>query len=67
MRVLSATKLCGHKSNRLDIDVKDAQDAITSIIKAFDDVDASNIESVMDKLITTGKMLPGNAVMYCEE
>lgn len=37
-----------------DIDVSDAQDAITAITKAFD-IDASQIEGVMDKLVTVGK------------
>ena len=40
-----------------DIDVSDAQDAITSIVKAFD-IDASDIESVIDKLVTTGNNFP---------
>lgn len=37
-----------------DIDVADAQNAVTSIIKAFD-VDIGQIESVMDKLVVVGK------------
>ncbi len=37
-----------------DIDVSEAQDAITSIVKAFD-VNIDDIESVMDKLVTTGR------------
>lgn len=40
-----------------DIDVKDAQDAITAIIKAFGK-DASDVESIMDKLVTTGNNFP---------
>ena len=40
-----------------DIDVSQAQDAITSIVKAFD-VDVDQIESVMDKLVTTGNGFP---------
>lgn len=40
-----------------DIDVSDAQDAITSIIKAYDK-DASEIESIMDKLVETGNNFP---------
>lgn len=40
-----------------DIDVSSAQDAITSIIKAFD-IDVSQIESVMDKLVETGNHFP---------
>lgn len=45
-----------------DIDVTDAQDSITSIIKAFE-ISADQIESVMDKLVVTGKPLPGHTVM----
>ena len=41
-----------------DIDVEDAQNAITAIIKAFDDISASNIEEVMDKLVETGNNFP---------
>ena len=37
-----------------DIDVSDAQDAVTAITKAFN-IDASQIETVMDKLVTVGK------------
>lgn len=40
-----------------DIDVSDAQDAITSIIKAYD-IDATQIESVMDKLVEVGNHFP---------
>lgn len=40
-----------------DIDVSDAQDAITSIIKAYD-IDAAQIESVMDKLVEVGNHFP---------
>lgn len=40
-----------------DIDVSEAQDAITSIVKAFN-VDTNQIESVMDKLVTTGNNFP---------
>lgn len=40
-----------------DIDVSDAQDAITAIVKAFD-IDVNQIESVMDKLVTTGNHFP---------
>lgn len=40
-----------------DIDVSAAQDAITSIVKAFD-VNIDDIESVMDKLVTTGNNFP---------
>ena len=38
-----------------DIDVSEAQDAVTAIIKAYDEIDADHIEEVMNKLITTGK------------
>lgn len=39
------------------IDAEKAQNAITSIIKAFSgEVNANNIESVMDKLVTTGRV-----------
>lgn len=38
-----------------DIETQEAQDAITSILKAYDEVDADHIEEVMNKLITTGK------------
>lgn len=41
-----------------NIDASSAQDAITSIVKAFDDVDSSNIESVMDKLVEVGNHFP---------
>lgn len=40
-----------------DIDVQDAQNAITAIIKAFG-TDVSDIESIMDKLVTTGNNFP---------
>lgn len=40
-----------------DIDAQSAQDAITAIIKAFD-VNISNIESVMDKLVKVGNNFP---------
>lgn len=40
-----------------DIDVSAAQDAITSIVKAFD-VNTNDIESIMDKLVTTGNNFP---------
>jgi hypothetical protein len=45
-----------------DIDVSDAQDSITSIIKAFN-ISTDQIESTMDKLVVTGKLLPGHTVM----
>ncbi len=40
-----------------DIDVSDAQNAITAIIKAFG-VSVGEIESVMDKLVATGNKFP---------
>ena len=40
-----------------DIGPEDAQNAITAIVKAFD-VDVSNIESIMDKLVVTGNNFP---------
>jgi len=40
-----------------DIDVSDAQDAITAITKAFN-IDASQIESIMDKLVLVGNNFP---------
>ena len=41
-----------------DIDVSDAQNAITAITKAYDDIDADNIESTMDKLVKVGNSFP---------
>lgn len=42
-----------------DIDAGSAQDAITSIMKAFPkDADVKDIESVMDKLVETGNNFP---------
>lgn len=40
-----------------DIDVGDAQNAITAVIKAFD-VDVNDIESIMNKLVITGNSFP---------
>lgn len=40
-----------------DIDVSDAQDATTAIMKAFN-IDADQIESVMDKLVQVGNNFP---------
>ncbi len=40
-----------------DIDVSDAQDALTAIIKAFG-ISVDEIESVMDKLVITGNNFP---------
>lgn len=48
-----------------DIDVSSAQDAITSIVKAFD-IDASQIESVMDKLVETGNHFPISVAQIAE-
>ena len=41
-----------------DIETQEAQDAITSILKAYDEVDADHIEEVMNKLVTTGNNFP---------
>ena len=41
-----------------NIDVSDAQNAITAITKAYDDIDADNIEATMDKLVTVGNNFP---------
>ena len=40
-----------------DIDVGDAQNAVTAIVKAFD-VDASDVQSVMDMLVEVGNNFP---------
>lgn len=40
-----------------DIEARDAQSAITSIIKAFD-IDVADMEFVMDKLVTVGNNFP---------
>lgn len=40
-----------------NIDTSDAQDAVTAITKAFD-IDASQIEMVMDKLVAVGNNFP---------
>lgn len=41
-----------------DIDSKSAEDAITSILKAFpDEANINTIESIMDRLVTTGKVV----------
>ncbi len=40
-----------------DIDVSDAQDAITAIVKVFD-VKMDDIESIMDRLVTVGNNFP---------
>lgn len=41
-----------------DIDASSAQNAVTAIIKAFDDIDVGNISSVMDKLVEVGNGAP---------
>lgn len=41
-----------------DIEVADAQDAITAILKAYDEIDADHIEEVMNKLVVTGNGFP---------
>lgn len=42
-----------------DIDVSDAQDAVTAIVKAFsDEIDINNIETVMDRLVVVGNNFP---------
>lgn len=48
-----------------NIDVSDAQDAITAIIKAFD-VGVDDIESIMDKLVTTGNNFPISVAQIAE-
>ena len=40
-----------------DVEASDAQSSLTSIIKAFD-IDVSDMESVMDKLVTVGNGFP---------
>lgn len=44
-------------SNVGDIDVSEAQNNITAIVKAFN-IDVDDIESVMDKLVTVGNNFP---------
>ena len=53
----SLAKYTAMLQNVGNIDVQDAQDAITSIIKAFD-VDVDKIEEIMDKLVVTGNNFP---------
>lgn len=48
-----------------EIDVSDAQDAVTSIIKAFD-IDPMQIDKVMDKLIVVSNNFPINAEQISE-
>ncbi len=40
------------------VDVQDAQSAVTAITKAFKEVDADDIESVLDKLVKVGNSFP---------
>ena len=50
-----------------DIDASAAQDAVTAITKAFsDEVDISNIESVMDRLVTVGNGFPISVAQIAE-
>ena len=41
-----------------NIEAADAQDAVTAMIKAFDDIDPSNLEQAMDKLVKVGNNAP---------
>ena len=41
-----------------DIEVSDAQNAVTAIIKAYKDLDAADIETILDKLVTVGNNFP---------
>lgn len=49
-----------------DIEVSEAQDAITAITKAFTDVKAEEIEDVMNKLVTTGNGFPISVAQIAE-
>lgn len=49
-----------------DIEASDAQDAVTSILKAYDEIDADHIEEVMNKLITTGNGFPISVAQIAE-
>lgn len=49
----------------MNIDVSDAQDAITAIVKAFD-VSVDDIESIMDKLVATGNNFPISVAQIAE-
>ena len=49
-----------------NIDVSDAQDAVTAIIKAYDGIDIDNIQQVMDKLVTTGNNFPISVAQIAE-
>ena len=57
----TATKIAEYTAklqNVGDIGVEDAQNAITAILKAYDDIDADHIEDVMNKLVVTGNNFP---------
>lgn len=57
----TATKIAEYTAklqNVGDIGVEDAQNAITAILKAYDDIDADHIEEVMNKLVITGNNFP---------
>lgn len=41
-----------------DIQTQDAQDAITAILMAFDDIDEKNIEQKLDKIVKVGNSFP---------
>lgn len=49
----------------MNIDVSAAQDAITAIVKAFN-VNVDDIESVIDKLVTTGNNFPISVAQIAE-
>lgn len=53
--------------NVADIDVGDAQNAITAIVKAFSkEISIDNIESVMDKLVEVGNNFPISTAQIAE-
>ena len=49
-----------------DVDISSAQNALTAITKAFDGVDASNIEVAMDKMVTVGNNFPISVAQIAE-
>lgn len=50
-----------------NVDTQQAEDAITSILKAFpEDADVHNIEQVMDKLVITGNNFPISVAQIAE-
>jgi TP901 family phage tail tape measure protein len=54
-------------SNVANIDVGEAQDAVTAILKAFsDELDVNNIESVMNKLVVVGNNFPISTAQIAE-